>query len=102
MLNAIAVSLTAYLLRQVGVTTGSNLATEPIPEDSWVAGIPLLPSAPNEVLGLTLLAVAGGIAYSVLLNRSRFGFDAARHRYVEPARPLPAASTSAGWWWCRW
>ena len=75
MLNAIAVSLTAYLLRRVGVTTGSNLATEPIPEDSWVAGIPLLPSAPNEVLGLTLLAVAGGIAYSMLLNRSKFGFE---------------------------
>ncbi|WP_328996684.1 ABC transporter permease [Kribbella sp. NBC_01245] len=75
MLNAIAVSLTAYLLRQVGVTTGSNLATKTLPEDSWVAGIPLLPSAPNELLGLSVLAVLGGIAYSVLLNRSKFGFN---------------------------
>jgi simple sugar transport system permease protein len=75
MLNAIAVSLTAYLLRKVGVTTGSNLATKEIPKDSWVSGIPLLPSAPNELLGLSLLAVVGGIAYSILLNRSRFGFE---------------------------
>lgn len=75
MLNAIAVSLTAYLLRKVGVTTGSNVATEQIPEDSWVPGIPFLPSAPNELLGLALLAVVGGIGYAVLLNRSRFGFE---------------------------
>ena len=75
MLNAIAASLTAYFLRSVGVTTGSNLATEEIPRDSWVPGIPLLPGAPNELLGLTLLAVVGGIAYAVLLNRSKFGFN---------------------------
>ncbi|HEY0617342.1 MAG TPA: ABC transporter permease [Kribbella sp.] len=75
MLNAIAVSLTAYLLRRVGVTTGSNLATKEIPNDSWMPGIPFLPSAPNELLGLSLLAILGGIAYGVLLNRSRFGFE---------------------------
>ncbi|GAB2683881.1 ABC transporter permease [Kribbella swartbergensis] len=75
MLNAIAGSLTAYLLRKVGVSTGSNLATEEIPRDSWVPGIPLLPGAPNELLGLSLLAVLGGIAYAVLLNRSKFGFN---------------------------
>jgi general nucleoside transport system permease protein len=75
MLNAIAASLTSYFLRKVGVTTGSNLATEEIPRDSWVPGISLLPGAPNELLGLTLLAVLGGIAYAVLLNRSKFGFN---------------------------
>jgi len=75
MLNAIAGSLTAYLLRKVGVQTGSNLATEEIPRDSWVSGIPLLPGAPNELLGLSLLAVLGGIGYAVLLNRSKFGFN---------------------------
>ncbi len=75
MLNAIAGSLTAYLLRKVGVSTGSNLATEELPKDSWVSGIPLLPGAPNELLGLSLLAVIAGIAYAVLLNRSKFGFN---------------------------
>ena len=38
-------------------------------------GIDLFPGAPNEVLGLALLAVLAGIGYAVLLNRSRFGFD---------------------------
>ncbi|MEV5963353.1 ABC transporter permease [Kribbella sp. NPDC051952] len=75
MLNAIAGSLTAYLLRKVGVSTGSNLSTKELPKDSWVSGIPLLPGAPNQLLGLSLLAVVGGIAYSVLLNRSKFGFE---------------------------
>jgi ABC-type uncharacterized transport system permease subunit len=75
MLNAIAGSLTAYLLRKVGVSTGSNLATEELPKDSWVSGIPLLPGAPNELLGLSVLAVLAGIAYAVLLNRSKFGFN---------------------------
>jgi simple sugar transport system permease protein len=75
MLNAIAASLTAYFLRKVGVTTGSNLATKELPKDSWVPGIPLLSGAPNELLGLSLVAVVGGIAYAILLNRSRFGFE---------------------------
>ncbi|WP_405055904.1 ABC transporter permease [Kribbella sp. NBC_01505] len=75
MLNAIALSLTAYLLRKVGVVTGNNLSTKDIPQDSWVSGIRILPSAPNELLGLALLAVIGGVAYAVLLNRSRFGFQ---------------------------
>lgn len=75
MLNAIAVSLTAYLLRNVGIQTANNLATKKIPEESWVPGIPILPDAPNELLGLALLAVVAGIAAWVVLNRSRFGFE---------------------------
>ena len=51
MLNAIAVSLTAYLLRQWGGTVGNSIQTKPLPKDSWVPGLPLIPGAPNEVLG---------------------------------------------------
>ena len=75
MLNAIAVSLTAYLLRKWGVTVGNNLATHEIPKDSWVPGIDILPGAPNELLGMSVLAVIAGVGYSVVLNRSRFGFE---------------------------
>ena len=75
MLNAIAVSLTAYLLRKWGITVGNNLATNQIPKDSWVPGIPILPGAPNELLGLAVLAVLAGVGYSIVLNRSRFGFE---------------------------
>jgi general nucleoside transport system permease protein len=75
MLNAIAVSLTAYLLRRWGVTVGNSLQTKQVPKDSWVPGLDLIPGAPNEVLGMALVAVLVGIGYAVLLNRSRFGFE---------------------------
>jgi general nucleoside transport system permease protein len=75
MLNAIAGSLTAYGLRYLGITNGSNIQTKTIPTDSWVPGIPLVSSAPNTLFGLALLAVVAGVAIGLLLNRSRFGFD---------------------------
>jgi simple sugar transport system permease protein len=75
MLNAIAVSLTAYLLRRWGVTIGSSLETRTVPEDSRIPGLDIVPGAPNEIFGLALLAVLAGVAYSVVLNRSRFGFE---------------------------
>ncbi len=75
MLNAIAISLTAYLLRRWGGTVGNSIQTTALPRDSWVPGIDLIPGAPNQVLGLALLAVVAGVGYAVLLNRSRFGFE---------------------------
>jgi general nucleoside transport system permease protein len=75
MLNAIAVSLTAYFLRKWGITVGNALQTKPVPRDSWVPGLDIIPSAPNQVLGLSLVAVLAGVAYAVVLNRSRFGFE---------------------------
>jgi ABC-type uncharacterized transport system permease subunit len=75
MLNAIAVSLTAFLLRRWGVTADSTIQTKQVPRDSWVPGLDLVPGAPNEILGLALLAVLAGVGYAVLLNRSRFGFE---------------------------
>ncbi len=75
MLNAIAVSIVAYLLRRTGQQKGLTKETDTIPESGWVGGIPLYPDAPTEIYGLVFLAVAAGIAYSVVLNRTRFGFD---------------------------
>ncbi len=75
MLNAIAVSLTAYFLRSWGVTVGNSLETKSVPKGSRVPGIPLVPSAPNEVWGFAVLALVVGVAYAVVLNRSRFGFE---------------------------
>ena len=75
MLNAIAVSLTAYLLRKWGGIVGNSIQTKALPKDSWVPGIPLIPGAPNEVLGMALVAVVAGVGYAVLLGRSRFGFE---------------------------
>jgi len=77
MLNAIATALVAFMLRKAAVPVpgSNNIGTKPFPEDSRVPGIPILRDAPNEVFGLIVLAVAAGVAYWVLLGRTRFGFD---------------------------
>lgn len=75
MLNAIAVSMVAYLLRKTGSREGQTIVTDTIPESSWVPGIPLLPDSVTDVYGLAILAVIAGVAFSVVLNRTRFGFD---------------------------
>ncbi|MGH3370497.1 MAG: ABC transporter permease [Nocardioidaceae bacterium] len=83
MLNAIAISVTAYLLRKWGVVVGNNLATETIPRDSWVPALDipffdlpfLVDEAPNAVFGLAALAVLAGVLFWLVLNLTRFGFE---------------------------
>ncbi len=77
MLNALATVLVAHLLRRVAVpVSGSNnVGTEPLPASAHVPGLPLVPQSPLEVYGLVVVAVAAGVAYSVLVNRTRFGFE---------------------------
>ena len=77
MLNAIATALVAFLLRKASVqVAGSNdIGTEPIPEGSRVPGISLIPGAPNQVYGFVVVAIAAGIVYAILLNRTVFGFN---------------------------
>ncbi|MDQ3479783.1 MAG: ABC transporter permease [Actinomycetota bacterium] len=75
MLNAIAVALVAYLLRKVGSREGQAIVTDPIPESSWVPNIPLFSDSVTTFFGLGLLAVVAGVAFSVVLNRTRFGFN---------------------------
>ncbi len=75
MLNAIALSLVAYLLQKLGTREGQTFKTDDIPESAWVPGIPLVPDETAEVYGLAFLAVVAGVAFAVMLNRTRFGFD---------------------------
>lgn len=78
MLNTIGGSVVAYLLVSafgVPVAGSNNIGTKPIPEDAWVPGIQLIPGTESQVFGLLLLAVALGVGYHILLNRTRFGFD---------------------------
>ncbi|MFJ9556546.1 ABC transporter permease [Nocardiopsis sp. NPDC101807] len=79
MLNAIATGITAYLLSTdrlaVEIST-NNIGTPPMPESSWVPGIPAgFLGSEQEIFGFVLLAVAVGIGYWVMLNRTRFGFE---------------------------
>lgn len=79
MLNYIATYLVAFLLQQVAVQVeGSNAtSTAVIPESSRVPGINLegLLGTSREIYGLIFLAIAVGIAYWFVLNKTRFGFD---------------------------
>lgn len=74
MLNAIATAVVAYFLRKVAIRTeGSNIiSTKPIAEESRIPGIPFLG---GEIYGFVVVAVLVGVAYWVVINRTRFGFD---------------------------
>ncbi|MFE7229585.1 ABC transporter permease [Streptomyces sp. NPDC002405] len=76
MLNAIATSLIGYLtLKDVwGVQVGNNMTTGIMKESGWVSGIDL-GSDVGQIYGLVFLAVAMGVVYWIVLNRTRFGFD---------------------------
>jgi simple sugar transport system permease protein len=77
MLNAIATSLIAYLLRKVKVDVAgsNNIGTKPLAETGHFPGIPLIPGSSLDVFGFIIIAALAGIGYAVLLGRTRFGFD---------------------------
>lgn len=79
MLNAISTAVIAYLLTpgRLAVTTqgSNNIGTREIPVSGQVPGLDLIPGANRQVFGFIVVAVLVGIGYSVLLNRTRFGFD---------------------------
>ncbi len=90
MLNAIAISgLIAWLVREwqaggsVDATTSNlGVGTEPIDEsglipniNSWLEVFTREIGKGKELTGVFLVAVAVGILYHILINRTRFGFD---------------------------
>jgi simple sugar transport system permease protein len=77
MLNFIATSLIGYLMRTsiLGHQHGTDTTTKPIPPSGRVGGLNLIPNSGGKVYGLILLAVGVGIAFHVVVNYTRFGFD---------------------------
>jgi general nucleoside transport system permease protein len=78
MLNFVATSLIAYLMRPsiLGHRSGANdVTTKPIPKSGQVGGLDIIPKSGGKVYGLILLAVGVGIAFHVIVNYTRFGFD---------------------------
>lgn len=75
MLNSIATGITAYLVNVnlFGVLTGNSLGTKVIPPSGRVPGISF--GSAGTLFGLTFLAVAVGVGYWVMMNRTRFGFE---------------------------
>lgn len=75
MLNAIAGTLIGYLLNNYGDQYGQGRRTTPIPESSQLAGWTPWSVADGAIWTLVILAVIAGVVMSVLINRTRFGFD---------------------------
>jgi simple sugar transport system permease protein len=78
MLNFVATSLIAYLMRTsvFGHQNGTDTTTKPIPSSGRVGGLQII-SGPgvSKVYGLIILAVVVGVLFHVLINYTRFGFD---------------------------
>jgi general nucleoside transport system permease protein len=89
MLNFIATGIIAFLLSPdwfaVSIAGSNNIGTPPIPPSGQVPGIPLIPGTEAEVYGFILVAIAVGVAYWFLLNRTRLGFDLRASGMSEPA-----------------
>ncbi|MEV7970487.1 ABC transporter permease [Sphaerisporangium sp. NPDC088356] len=79
MLNAIATGVGAWLLTTdrlaVAVSGSNNIGTKPIPPSGQFPGFDLIPGTKTPVFGFVIVAVALGLAYHVLFNWTRFGFD---------------------------
>ena len=75
MLNFIAAGVIAYLLSPGKLAVQldlNNIGTKPIGNSGQMPGFS---TSGGEIFGFIVIAVLVGIGYSVLLNRSRFGFD---------------------------
>ena len=75
MLNAIAGSLIGYVITRVGTSNGKASNTRTMPESAWIGNITIFKDSSTELYGLSLLAIVVGVAFWVLLNKTRFGFD---------------------------
>ena len=89
MLNAIATALGFWLLNKerlaVEVAGSNNIGTRPLGPSAQVPGLAIIPGTPLKVDGLIILAVAMGVLYYVVLNRTRFGFNLRATGRSEPA-----------------
>jgi ABC-type uncharacterized transport system permease subunit len=90
MLNFIAGGLIAYLIRRdtFGVLQGNNISTAPIPSSGRFPGIPLGPS--GTIFGMVFVAIALGVGYWFMLNRTRFGFE------LRASGESPTAASAGG------
>ncbi|WP_028642651.1 ABC transporter permease [Nocardioides sp. URHA0020] len=77
MLNFIATSIVAYLLREVAVREkgSNNIGTKIIPEGSRIPSFSIGDGPGTEVYGFVFIAILAGFLFWFVLNRTRFGFD---------------------------
>jgi simple sugar transport system permease protein len=99
MLNFVAIGLASYLLTGPfrGSPPGSNIAsTAAIPESGWVPGLNWvfdalgLANPPRQLYGFLIIAAVVGVIISVVLNRTRFGYD------LRASGLSPSAASASG------
>jgi ABC-type uncharacterized transport system permease subunit len=99
MLNYIALGLASYLLTGPfrGSPEGSQIVgTADIPESGWVPSLNGifdlfgLANPPRQLYGFLIIAAIVGVFVSVLLNRTRFGFD------LRASGLSPSAASASG------
>jgi len=99
MLNFVALGLASYLLTGPfrGSAPGTNIVgTTVIPESGWVPSLNGifdvlgLANPPRQLYGFLLIAVVAGVIVSVLLNRTRFGYD------LRASGISPSAASASG------
>jgi simple sugar transport system permease protein len=99
MLNFIATGLASYLLTGPfrGSPPGSNIAsTAAIPQSGWVPGLNWvfdalgLANPPRELYGFLIIAAIVGVIISVVLDRTRFGYD------LRASGLSPSAASASG------
>lgn len=105
MLNSIAITLVGYWLNRYGVHEGNSTHTTNLAKDSRVTGFSPFEAKDGQIWGLTLLALAVGVGFWLLLNKTRFGFDlrasgqsetAARASGVNPKRMIVISMLLSG------
>ncbi|MBI1758240.1 MAG: ABC transporter permease [Actinobacteria bacterium] len=88
MLNAVATAVVSFLLNPhrlaVSVAGSNNIGTRPIGSGGQVPGFGY-PGTSSRVFGLILLAALVGVLYSLVLTRTRFGFELKATGMSEPA-----------------
>ena len=99
MLNFVALGLASYLLTGPfrGSPPGSQIVgTADIPQSGWVPSLNGvfdllgLANPPRQLYGFLIIAVVVGVLMSVLLNRTRFGFD------LRASGLSPSAASASG------
>jgi simple sugar transport system permease protein len=99
MLNFIALGLASYLLTGPfrGSPAGSQIVgTADLPQSAWVPSLNGifdlfgLANPPRQLYGFLVIALIAGVVVSVLLNRTRFGFD------LRASGLSPSAASASG------
>jgi general nucleoside transport system permease protein len=89
MLNGVVASLLGYLLKHIAHVKNQIRATSELPRSAWFPSLVHLPKGTN-LWAFVLVCIVVGVVFSVMINRTRFGFD------LRASGINPGAATASG------